>query len=355
MQAAFVKHDGFQCGYCTPGQICSAVAACSGRSRQAPQPCHRRPVAAADIELTEAEIARAHERQYLPLRRLSQHRRAAIEDASGATRMRPFTYERADRSLEAAARRGGAEPDAKFIAGGTNLLDLMKLEIEIAGAPRRSSTAAARQDRGRPRRRLAHRRAGAQHRPRRRPQRAARIMPLLSPALLAGASGQLRNKATTARQSAPAHALPLFLRHDQALQQARAGLGLRGHRRLQPRSTPSSAPATRASPRIPPTWRSRCARSMRTVETVCARRLDADDPDRATSTGCPATRRISRRRSQPGELITAVTLPPPPRRQPQSIARSATALPTPLHWSLSLQSWMPRTERFALRRSRSAA
>ena len=27
MQAAFIKHDGFQCGYCTPGQICSAVAA----------------------------------------------------------------------------------------------------------------------------------------------------------------------------------------------------------------------------------------------------------------------------------------------------------------------------------------
>jgi xanthine dehydrogenase YagT iron-sulfur-binding subunit len=26
MQAAFVKHDGFQCGYCTPGQVCSAVA-----------------------------------------------------------------------------------------------------------------------------------------------------------------------------------------------------------------------------------------------------------------------------------------------------------------------------------------
>jgi len=26
MQAAFVKHDGLQCGYCTPGQICSAVA-----------------------------------------------------------------------------------------------------------------------------------------------------------------------------------------------------------------------------------------------------------------------------------------------------------------------------------------
>jgi xanthine dehydrogenase YagT iron-sulfur-binding subunit len=26
MQAAFIEHDGFQCGYCTPGQICSAVS-----------------------------------------------------------------------------------------------------------------------------------------------------------------------------------------------------------------------------------------------------------------------------------------------------------------------------------------
>jgi xanthine dehydrogenase YagT iron-sulfur-binding subunit len=26
MQAAFIKHDGYQCGYCTPGQVCSAVA-----------------------------------------------------------------------------------------------------------------------------------------------------------------------------------------------------------------------------------------------------------------------------------------------------------------------------------------
>ncbi|MBK0127745.1 aldehyde dehydrogenase iron-sulfur subunit, partial [Pantoea sp. S61] len=26
LQAAFIKHDGYQCGYCTPGQICSSVA-----------------------------------------------------------------------------------------------------------------------------------------------------------------------------------------------------------------------------------------------------------------------------------------------------------------------------------------
>jgi xanthine dehydrogenase YagT iron-sulfur-binding subunit len=29
MQVAFIKHDGYQCGYCTPGQICSAVAVLS--------------------------------------------------------------------------------------------------------------------------------------------------------------------------------------------------------------------------------------------------------------------------------------------------------------------------------------
>jgi xanthine dehydrogenase YagT iron-sulfur-binding subunit len=36
MQAAFVKHDGYQCGYCTPGQICSAVAVLDEIRRGAP-------------------------------------------------------------------------------------------------------------------------------------------------------------------------------------------------------------------------------------------------------------------------------------------------------------------------------
>ena len=36
MQAAFVTHDGFQCGYCTPGQICSAVGALSEIERGVP-------------------------------------------------------------------------------------------------------------------------------------------------------------------------------------------------------------------------------------------------------------------------------------------------------------------------------
>ena len=43
--------------------------------------------------------------------------------------MKSFTYERAI-SPEAAAAAALARPGAKFIAGGTNLLDLMKLQIE---------------------------------------------------------------------------------------------------------------------------------------------------------------------------------------------------------------------------------
>ena len=36
LQAAFVSHDGFQCGYCTPGQICSAVAMAGELARGVP-------------------------------------------------------------------------------------------------------------------------------------------------------------------------------------------------------------------------------------------------------------------------------------------------------------------------------
>ncbi len=54
MQAAFVKHDGFQCGYCTPGQICSAV----GMLQEAADgwPSQVMEDVAALVDLTEAEI-----------------------------------------------------------------------------------------------------------------------------------------------------------------------------------------------------------------------------------------------------------------------------------------------------------
>src|SRR3984957_1625430 len=110
--------------------------------------------------------------------------------------MKSFTYERANSPADAAAVAARAE-GARFIAGGTNLLDLMKLEIETPphlidvnglaldkieatpdgglriGALVRNTDLAA-------------------------DDRIRRDYGLLSRALLAGASGQLRNKATTA-------------------------------------------------------------------------------------------------------------------------------------------------------------
>jgi len=110
--------------------------------------------------------------------------------------MKPFTYERPS-TPALAASAAQQTPGAKFIAGGTNLLDLMKLQIETpvhlidinrlgldgiettpegglqVGALVRNTDLAANQT-------------------------VRRDYPLLSRALLAGASGQLRNKATTA-------------------------------------------------------------------------------------------------------------------------------------------------------------
>jgi len=54
MQAAFVKHDGYQCGYCTPGQICSAVAVLD--EIKAGIPSHVSPDLTAPPELTSVEL-----------------------------------------------------------------------------------------------------------------------------------------------------------------------------------------------------------------------------------------------------------------------------------------------------------
>ncbi len=54
MQAAFVKHDGYQCGYCTPGQICSAVAVLD--EIKAGIPSHASADLAATPRVTPAEI-----------------------------------------------------------------------------------------------------------------------------------------------------------------------------------------------------------------------------------------------------------------------------------------------------------
>jgi xanthine dehydrogenase YagT iron-sulfur-binding subunit len=80
MQAAFVRHDGFQCGYCTPGQICSAVALLS--EHQAGWPSYATADVATAPALTDAEIA---ERMSGNICRCSAYPNivAAIRDVAG--------------------------------------------------------------------------------------------------------------------------------------------------------------------------------------------------------------------------------------------------------------------------------
>lgn len=56
MQAAFIEHDGFQCGYCTPGQICSAVAMLKEWHSGAPSAVTANLSQTGPVELTDDEI-----------------------------------------------------------------------------------------------------------------------------------------------------------------------------------------------------------------------------------------------------------------------------------------------------------
>jgi xanthine dehydrogenase YagT iron-sulfur-binding subunit len=55
LQAAFVAHDGFQCGYCTPGQLCSAIAMAAELARGVPSHVTD-DLAASDIALSRDEL-----------------------------------------------------------------------------------------------------------------------------------------------------------------------------------------------------------------------------------------------------------------------------------------------------------
>ncbi|RVJ95566.1 FAD binding domain-containing protein [Sinorhizobium meliloti] len=137
--------------------------------------------------------------------------------------MRAFSYERVS-SIEAAARAAAATNGAKFIAGGTNLLDLMKLEIETPthlvdvnglGLDRIEAT------------REGGLRIGAlvRNTDLAADERVRRDYALLSRALLAGASGQLRNRATTAGNLLQRTRCPYFYDTNQRCNKRQPGSG----------------------------------------------------------------------------------------------------------------------------------
>ncbi|MCF1432496.1 xanthine dehydrogenase family protein subunit M [Agrobacterium vitis] len=137
--------------------------------------------------------------------------------------MKAFTFERAP-SIEAAVKTAAANPDARFIAGGTNLLDLMKLEIEtpthIIDVNRLGLDKIESTDNGGLRIGALVRNTDlAAH------GTVRRDYGLLSRALVAGASGQLRNKATTAGNLLQRTRCPYFYDPNQPCNKRQPGSG----------------------------------------------------------------------------------------------------------------------------------
>jgi xanthine dehydrogenase YagS FAD-binding subunit len=221
--------------------------------------------------------------------------------------MKPFTYERAHTPAEAAAA-AARTPGAKYIAGGTNLLDLMKLQIEVPshlidvnglglgrieptpegglriGALVRNTDLAA-------------------------DERVRRDYGVLSRALLAGASGQLRNKATTAGNLLQRTRCPYFYDTNMACNKRQPGSGCSaiggfsrqlavvGHSEACIATNPSDmAVAMRALDAVVETVKP--DGTTRSIPIAEFHRLPGDTPHIETAL-------------EAGELITAVTLPPP--------------------------------------------
>jgi xanthine dehydrogenase YagS FAD-binding subunit len=221
--------------------------------------------------------------------------------------MRAFTYERPDNV--AAAMQAASQPGASFIAGGTNLLDLMKIDVEqpthlvdISRLPLREVAETA--DGGL--------RIGAlvSNTDLAADQRVRQRYPVLAMALLNGASGQLRNQATTAGNLLQRTRCPYFYDVAMPCNKRQPGSGcsaLAGFNRMHailgvsqaciavhPSDMAVAMAALQAEIEVQtPTGRSR---KMPIAEL---HRLPGQNPERDTT--------LAR-----GELITAVLLPPPP-------------------------------------------
>ena len=220
--------------------------------------------------------------------------------------MRPFEYVRAG-SLEAAreAGRGGGA----FLAGGTNLIDLMKLEVmapervvdvsrldlggvEPQGGGLRIGALVTNADLA------AHREVRARY-------------PMLSRALLSGASGQLRNRATTAGNLLQRTRCPYFTDTAMACNKREPGSGcaaIDGENRI--------LAILGTSDRCIATHPSDMAVAMRALGAEVEVEVEGAGGRRRIALGdfyrLPGETPWIETVLEPGDLVTAVTLPPPP-------------------------------------------
>ena len=239
--------------------------------------------------------------------------------------MRPFAYERAADAGGAVAR-SPRRAGATYLGGGTNLVDLMKLGVETPERARRRHAAAAR--RGSRRRRGGGLRIGAgvrnsdlAARPRASASATRCSRRRCSPARPGSCATSRRSAATCSS----ARAASYFQDVTKPCNKRAPGLRLPGARGRPPQPRDPRRTRERASRRTRPTWPSRWPRSTPIVHVHGPRRrarrsrspglhrLPGDEPERDTVL-------------EPGELITAVELPPLPLAAALgATARCATA------------------------------
>jgi len=221
--------------------------------------------------------------------------------------MKAFTYQRATSAGEAAAM-AARTPNTRFIAGGTNLLDLMKLEIETPAAlidvnGLGFDKIEATQDGGL--------RVGAlvRNTDLAADERVRRDYAVLSRALLAGASTQLRNKATTAGNLLQRTRCPYFYDTNQPCNKRQPGSGcsaIGGYTRHHAVVGSSDACIATHPSDMAIAMRVldadvetvRADGSMRTIPIADFHRLPGNTPHIETAL-------------EPGELIVSVKLPKP--------------------------------------------
>ena len=221
--------------------------------------------------------------------------------------MKPFTYERV--TDPKAAGEAATRPGARFISGGTNLLDLMKLEIEQPAHLVDISRLPLREIEDLPDGSLRIGALATNSEVAGDPLVRARYS-VLAEALLSGASGQLRNKASIGGNLLQRTRCPYFYDTAVACNKRTPGAGcaaLRGFNRTHAILGASDACIS--------THPSDMAVAMSALEA----QIDLLEPNQSTRRvaiddfyGLPGSTPHIETVLRPGEMITAVILPPPP-------------------------------------------